>query len=118
MSGWLQLAGRFRRQSDPHRDAGTVGPFPYTVHMRFWGNYNSVIRLTAADDALYASILFLFRPGHPPLRIPWNEIRIGKTKLLWQTYIVLTLGSEEQIPMRISERMARNLGVLDRCPAA
>lgn len=113
MSGWLKLAGRSRKQSDPHGDLSTAGPFPYTVHMRFWGSYNSVIRLAAAADALYVSVLFLFRPGHPPLRIPWNEIRIGKTKLLWQSFIVLTLGNEERIPMRISRRMARILGIID-----
>jgi hypothetical protein len=76
-----------------------------------------VVRLVAAGDALYASVLFPFRIGHPPLRIPWNEIKLGRTKCFWRTYIVLTLGSEEMIPMRISQRMARNLGILDRIAA-
>jgi len=84
--------------------------------MRLWSRYSSVIRLTAASDALYASVLFPFRIGHPPLRIPWDEIRFGRTKLLFRTYIALTLGNHEKIPMRISMRMARNLGILDRCP--
>jgi len=117
MSGWLKLARHYRKQSDPYGDTMTAGPFPYVVYMRFWGHYSSVIRLTAAADALYASMLFLFRPGHPPLRIPWNEIKIGKTRFLWRRYVVLTLGGAEKIPMRISERMARNLGILDRCSA-
>jgi len=113
-SGWLSLCRRFKQQSDPYGDSKTAGPFFYTVYMRFWGHYSSVIRLTAASDALYASILFPFRVGHPPLRIPWNEIQIGNEKFLWQRHIVLTLGSVEKIPMRISERMARNLGFIDR----
>jgi hypothetical protein len=89
MSGWFKLARNFRKQSDPHGDLRTAGPFPYTVYMRFWGHYGGVIRLTAAADALYASMLFLFCPGHPPLRIPWDEIRFGKTKFLWRSYVVL-----------------------------
>ena len=84
--------------------------------MRYWSHYSSVIRLTAAGDALYASVLLLFRIGHPPLRIPWNEIQFGRAKRVWRNYVVLTLGNQEHIPMRISERMARNLGILDRCP--
>jgi len=84
--------------------------------MRFWSHYGSVIQVFAAQDALYALVFFLFRIGHPPLRIPWDEIRFGRTKFFFWPYIVLTLGNEEKIPMRISLRMARNLGILNRCP--
>jgi hypothetical protein len=116
LTGWLALARRFIKQSEPYGEIRSAGPFFYTVYMRFWGHYSSVIRLTAASDALYASVLFLFRIGHPPLRIPWDEIRFGRTKFFFRTNIVLTLGNAEKIPMRISLRMARNLGILDRCP--
>lgn len=92
------------------------GRFFYTVYMRFRGHYGGVIRMTAADDALYLSVLFLFRIGHPPLRLPWSEIKLGRTTFLWRRYVVLTLGNQEHIPLRISERMARNLGILDRVP--
>jgi hypothetical protein len=34
-----------------------------------------------------------------------------------QPLILLTLGEQERIPMRISERMARKLGILERIPA-
>jgi hypothetical protein len=60
------------------------------------------------------SVLFLFRIGHPPLQIPWNEIAVERTKYFWRSYIVLKLGTNERIPVRISERMARNLGVVER----
>ncbi len=113
MTGWFSLGRRFKRQSDPYGETRTAGPFFYGVYMRFWGHYSSVIRLTAAADALYASVLFPLRPGHPPLRLPWNEIQIGKAKFLWRSYVLLTLGNQERIPMRISERMARNLGISD-----
>ena len=117
ITGWSALARRFRRESEPYGDSKTAGPFFYTVYMRYWTHYSSLIRLTAAADALYLSVLFPFRIGHPPLRIPWNEIQFARTKRFFRTYTVLTLGNEEHIPMRIPERMARNLGILDRCPA-
>jgi hypothetical protein len=114
LTGWSTLVRRFRKESDPYGDSKTAGPFFYTVYMRYWTHYSSVIRLTAAADALYASVLFPFRIGHPPLRIPWNEIQIGKAKFLWRSYVLLALGNQERIPMRISERMARNLGIADQ----
>jgi len=117
ITGWFALARRFKQQSAPYGEIKTAGPFFYTVYMRFWSHYSSVIRLTAASDALYASVLFPFRIGHPPLRIPWDEIKLGRTKWFFRTYVVLTLGNEEMIPMRISQRMARNLGILNRVPA-
>jgi len=116
MTGWFSLRRRFKRQSEPYGETRTAGPFFYTVYMRWWGRYSSVIRLTAATDALYASVLFPFRLAHPPLRIPWDEIRLSRTKRFFRTLIVLTLGNEERIPLRIPLRMARNLGILDRCP--
>ena len=114
LGGWYSLTTRFRAQSEPSGDLKSAGPLFYGVKMRFRINYSSVIRITAADDALYVSILFLFRAGHPPLRIPWTDVKFSRTKFLWQRYIVLSLGEQEQIPMRISERMARNLGILER----
>jgi hypothetical protein len=116
LSGWSALGARYRKQSEPDGEVKTAGPFSYTVYMRFWSHYSGVIRLAAAEDALYASVLSIFRVGHPPLRIPWEEIEMSRTRYFWLKQIQLTLGNEEKIPMRISERMARNLGILDRVP--
>ena len=115
-SGWFTLSGRFKKQSEPYGETRSAGPFFYTVYMRYWGHYSSIIRMTSAEDALYLSILFLFRIGHPPLCIPWKEIQMRRTKFLWFRFVILTLGEQERIPMRISERMARKLGILERLP--
>jgi hypothetical protein len=84
--------------------------------MKNWADYSGIIRIAAEEDSLYLSVVFPYRIGHPPLRIPWTEIQFGKTKFLWRRYVVLTLGDQEHIPMRISERMARKLGILERIP--
>ncbi len=118
LSGWQALTRRFRAQSEPTGPMQTAGPFLFTVYLRNWTHYNSVIRVTAAQDALYLSVLVLFRFAHPPLRIPWEEITVSSTRWFWRDYVVLTLGREEQVPMRISMRMARNLGLLSRLTGA
>jgi hypothetical protein len=118
MDGWHALSRRFRRSSEPYGETRSAGPFYYRVRMRFGMGYGGVVRLTAGSDALYLSMLFLLRIGHPPLCIPWNEIKFSRTKFLWLRYVALTLGAQERIPMRISERMARKLGILERLPGA
>jgi len=117
ISGWYTLSRRFTAQAEPSGDGRTVGPFFYTIYWRLWTHYNSIIRVTAAPNALYLTVNFLLRIGHPPLAIPWSEIQFSRTRFMGFKYVELTLGSEERIPMRISERMARNLGILDRVPA-
>jgi hypothetical protein len=118
LGGWHLLSGRFCAQTAPYGETKSAGPLFYGVKMRFRVNYGNVIRLTATEDALYISILFFFRIGHPPLRIPWTEIKMAETKFLWRRYVFLMLGNEEKIRMRISARMARNLGILGRIPKA
>ncbi len=114
LTGWHALARRFRAESEPYGVTKSAGPFPYTVYMRFCSHYGCCIRMTAAEDGLYLSMIFLLRIGHPPLRIPWNEVQISRTKYFWLRLAVLTLGTQERIPMRISERMAGKLGLLER----
>ena len=116
LTGWHSLGARFRAESEPYGDVRAAGPFPYTIYMGFWAHYSGCIRMRAAEDGLYLSVIFFLRIGHPPLRIPWNEIQFSRTKYFWRRYVVLTLGDEEKIPMRISQRMAAKLGILDRVP--
>ncbi|MDE3164112.1 MAG: hypothetical protein KGL64_12710 [Acidobacteriota bacterium] len=117
LSGWWVLASRFSTDEQPFGEVKTAGPLFYGIYLRFWTHYSSVVRITAAHDALYLSVLFLFRIGHPPLRIPWNEIQFSTTTYFLRRYMVLTLGTNEQIPLRISQRMARNLGLTERFSA-
>jgi hypothetical protein len=114
LTGWHALSRRFTANSAPCGDTRTAGPWFSTVYMRYWCHYSSVIRITAAQDALYLSVLFPFSPGHAPLRIPWNEIRFARTRRFFLNFVELTLGSEEQIPFRIRERTARELGLFER----
>lgn len=116
--GWHALARRFRTESEPYGATKSAGPFFYTVYTRFWSHYSFIIRMTAAEDGLYLSVLFPLRVGHPPLRIPWNEVQISRVKRFWRPLILLTLGMQERIPMRISEQMAAKLGVLERIRAS
>jgi hypothetical protein len=115
--GWSRMAERFASNAGPVGEMRSANAFPYTVYWRGWAHYSWIVRLTAASDGLYLSVIAPFRPGHPPLRIPWNEIVFGRARFLFRSYVELRLGNEEKIPLRISERMAGKLGILERVPA-
>ncbi|MGO9776759.1 MAG: hypothetical protein ACLPM3_09285, partial [Terracidiphilus sp.] len=118
ISGWHRLSKRFRAESEPYGVTKSAGPFPYTVYTRYMTHYSFIIRMTAAEDALYLSVVLIMRIGHPPLRIPWKEIQLSKTTYFMRPLILLTLGVQERIPMRISASMAGKLGILERIPAS
>lgn len=112
-SGWRKLSRRFRKTSDPMGKTSIGQGLFLTIYMRYWCHYSGVVRLIAAPDALYLSIQFLFRMGHPTLRIPWNEIRMSKARYCFREYLQLSLGSEEQVPLRMPKSLARRLDLLD-----
>ena len=111
LSGWHSLARKFRNDTPPTANARAAGPLFYRVNLNDWVGYSSVIRIINAPRGMYFSVVFPFRIGHPRIFIPWDQIKISKTKRWWRNYLVLTLGTEEQIPMRISEAMAREVGL-------
>lgn len=113
-SGWKYLSKRFGVRSEFLAEVTRVGRYPFELCFRCWLDYTNIAWIAPEEDALYLSVVFPFRIGHPPLRIPWSEISIGTTKVIWRKYLVFTLGSTEKIPMRISERMTRKLGILNR----
>ena len=112
VSGWHALIERFRKQEEPDGDILEAGPYSHTVRMRSLGIYPRVLRMTSARDALCLSVILPCRIGHPPLCIPWDEIRLGEKGNRWGWGMILTLGKDEQVPMRISGRTARKLGLI------
>jgi hypothetical protein len=115
LSGWHRLSKRFLTRSKFTGQMMSTRPF-INVCMKNWADCSGILRIASDDHALYLSVVFLYRIGHPPLCIPWKEIQFSRTKFLWRRYVVLTLGEQERIPMRISERIASKLGLMERLP--
>ena len=44
--------------------------------MRVLMRYRHILTIVANTRGLYLSVMFFFRPGHPPLFIPWEHIEI------------------------------------------
>jgi hypothetical protein len=68
--GWHGLASRYRVNGDAtpkmQSISGAIGPV----------SYNYVLQVGASKAGLELRVMALFRAGHPPLRIPWADIRV------------------------------------------
>lgn len=68
LSGWERLARHYRARSEPR----TLRRWQSALFGRT--RYNNTLRLAVDDQGVYIAQSLVFRPGHPPLRIPWSAI--------------------------------------------
>jgi hypothetical protein len=87
-SGWARVRERYGAPPGPAPpgrsfQAGRVGI----------AKYNGVLRIAHDRFGLYLSVMVLFRVGHPPLFIPWNEFGPAtRVKELWTERVRFTVG--------------------------
>lgn len=88
VSGWMGLAGRCRTElpAPAGSDSGVSGMLGFV-------SYNHVLEVGFAEDGLDLRVMMLFRPGHAPLRIPWEQVRHeGPAFSLWGRFVKVRLG--------------------------
>jgi len=105
MSGWFALS-RFYRTRAPFDGAKWRWQ---SAHMRWLTHYNNVLTLGATQESLYLAVMPLFRFMHPPLLVPWNEIRVRRSKGWFLEYVTFTMGRELAVPLRIRAKLAGRL---------
>ncbi|MEM0962445.1 MAG: hypothetical protein AAGK21_07935 [Bacteroidota bacterium] len=70
-------------------------------------SYTNALTVSIEPEGLRLSTMILFRPGHPPLLIPWDEIvEIQPIRLLWtRAYTIETASASPRItlPERVVE---------------
>jgi hypothetical protein len=105
ISGWFSLAKVYRTGSafDGAKWRMQSG------RMRWFVGYNNVLTIGASQQGLYLASMFLFRFMHPPLLVPWSEIKVQKKKGLVFEYVTFTMGRELAIPLRIRGKLGTNL---------
>jgi hypothetical protein len=105
IGGWFSLTKVYRTRV-PFNGAKWRGQ---SGQMRRLTNYNGVLTLGASQEGLYLACMFFFRFMHPPLLIPWSEIKVRRKKGWVFDYVILTLGHELAIPLRIRAKMGERL---------
>jgi hypothetical protein len=71
-------------------------------------NYSSVVTVAANSEFIELSVLFLFRAGHPRLKIPVAELSVesGKTMLVFPS-VKITAAKAPDVKIRFGSGLAR-----------
>lgn len=96
VSGWNRLAECYRETGQPvESDSSEIEV--ESAHMRSARmgaiHYHSMLSFRVSDSGLKISILFLFRLGHPPLFIPWDQMHHVEADLhIYSHKVKLSIG--------------------------
>ena len=69
----------------------------------------NIYTLGSSYKGLYLAVLFPFRIGHPPLLIPWRDIKAKKEKRLMSNKVVFEFKNGLSRKLEISENAAEEL---------
>jgi hypothetical protein len=105
IGGWYSLAKVYRTRAAFNGAKWRM----QSGQMRWLANYNKVLTLGVSPEVLCLASMFLFRFMHPPLLIPWSEIKVRRKKGWVFEYVIFTLGRELAIPLRIRVKLAERL---------
>jgi hypothetical protein len=107
VGGWSELADRYRA------DAVFEGEMLrfQSIALRRWRfmpmGMNHVVAIGADQTALKLSLFILFRPGHPPLSIPWSDVEAAPEKMLgFLPRVQLTVRGAPEVKILISPKQA------------
>ena len=116
MSGWAALASSFRLESDFTGEKWSW----QSAAMRWGSNLNNCLVIGCNERGLYLAMMPFLRFCHPPLLIPWREIRVSTRRRFLSEYVQLLLGREERIPLLLRPHTAERLRLAarDRWPAS
>lgn len=70
-SGWGKLAELYPATEPP---AGRV--FRWQAARIGWSDYNGCLTITVSRAGLGMAVMWMFRPGHPPILIPWSSLHV------------------------------------------
>lgn len=103
LSGWWAIFQHYPSKPHTIREKWHLR----SMWMGFFFTYENCVTMKATDQGLHLSLIILFRIGHPPLLIPWEDIHIEKYEGWFTTYAKLTL---RQVP-HISVYLVKDLAL-------
>ncbi len=100
LSGWSRLAQHYR-DFDNYQGKKLRGKFGNFG----WASYGGVLILGANMQGMYLAVNFLFSIGHPPLFIPWVDIRSEEQKGLFGNETTLIFAQAPNVKLTISSKL-------------
>lgn len=100
LGGWSKLAAVYPARPPFNESCWSL----QSARFR-WSSYSGILKVCADAQALHLSVFPLFRPGHPPLSIPWEDIS-SRQRMIW---VELRFYRAESVPVRIPPALAGRL---------
>ncbi|MCA9917630.1 MAG: hypothetical protein KC445_06725 [Anaerolineales bacterium] len=105
LGGWGSMA-----ESYPYHEPRAAECFSMqSAIVRLTLSYKNVLKVCADEEGVYFSMLFLFRPGHSPFFVPWEEITGTKKLYLFYPVVELRFQRTPNLPFRLYKRTADRL---------
>jgi len=104
-TGWSKLAEKYRTYKKP--DFKLFRAVQVT-----WGSSmmaGNIYTMGSSYKGLYLGVLFPFRIGHPPLLVPWRDIRVRKVKRLMINKVAFEIKNGLARPLEVNENVAEKL---------
>lgn len=103
--GWSKLAGKFQIEKPPiAKSLGLISGYINKTR------YKNALILKYNDEGIFLSVLFLFRLFHPPLFIPWEEIKgTEESKVLLFKFRTLKIGDPVIARIKLNENTFQKL---------
>jgi hypothetical protein len=100
--GWARLAKKYAANITHARSEGRH--FSMQSGRVGWVNYNGCLTVQTTDQGLHVAVWPMFRIGHPPLFIPWNEVRGAHTvRFLWVENVKFQVGEPSVATMQLAK---------------
>jgi hypothetical protein len=104
MGGWRGLALAYRAIDPPRGES-----FSFCSAQLGTVNYKGCLRFVVEPKGLFISVLFPFRPGHPPLCIPWSDVSAAAHRGWLVRYIDLSFAKQSSTRLRLHHGLAEKL---------
>lgn len=103
--GWHTLAAAYAT------DAPATGEtFRFQSGRVGASSYSGVLTVSIEPDGLRLDVMALYRPGHPPVLIPWDEVLdITPRKGLFGTAYALTPAAPDAVTVTLPERVIQSI---------
>jgi hypothetical protein len=77
--------------------------------MRYATGYNGCLDIGANSMGMQLSLWKMFRPGHPPLFIPWEDLSTTPERGLFMEFIVFTFRRAPGVTLRLRRDLAEDV---------
>jgi hypothetical protein len=104
IGGWGRIASKYRA-----RDAFEGRRWSFQSGQFGRSNYGGCLTVGANQRGLRFSVFFPFRPGHPPIFVPWEDVSVTEGRWLFSSYADLSFRLAPGHKVRVSKRLGDRL---------